>query len=610
MTILADMDDTIGTAINKEQTIRSSVARCGGAPTLSVNGAPFPAAAYMTYLEEYNDYGAFAAAGYRLFSVPVMFAGRWINSAVDGRPFHGGIFDKKDAPDYSALDASVRRILSACPEALIFPRLNLSMPLWWIGEHPDCTDGTGKRELLFSEAYRRTAAEMLRAALRHIGESDYAPHIVGIQLAGGNTEEWFHFDLNGGHCPNAESAFRAYLAQYAPGDAFAGLPDLSPLRGEGPYHHDGYLAAFLEFANRAVADTICALCAAAKEETGGRLAVGTFYGYTLEVSSPLWGTHALRTLLECPDVDFICSPNSYVGTRDPDADWTEMYPADSVRLHGKLCLQECDVRTHLTRPLNEAAPEYDPEKRYAAPIWQGLNGREESIAMLRKAFARQLIRGNGFWWFDMWGGWYRDPALMAELERMREICAASLTKPDRKSAAEVAVFADESAYRQMTDCGLRNAAYHQRTQLGRMGAPYDTYDVFDFEAVCERYKAVLFASACPTERMRQALALCGKKRVPYLAVSEEKQQFSASELRAFCRECGAHIYCETDDIVYVNKNYLALHASEAGEKTVFLKGVYAYRELLTENGQSGAGALLRVPMRKNETKLFELGKQG
>ncbi|MBQ6119006.1 MAG: hypothetical protein IJK98_07215, partial [Clostridia bacterium] len=129
---------------------------------------------------------------------------------------------------------------------------------------------------------------------------------------------------------------------------------------------------------------------------GGRLAVGTFYGYSLVVSSPLWGTHALQTLLRCPHVDFICSPNSYLGLRDPNADWTEMYPADSVRLHGKLCLQECDIRTHLTRPLYEAAPEYDPERRFTAPIWRGLRSRKETVSMLRKSFARHLVKGNGF----------------------------------------------------------------------------------------------------------------------------------------------------------------------------------------------------------------------
>ena len=107
--------------------VHSYVADCGGVPALFINGEPTPAAAYMTYLEEYNDYDAFVDAGYRLFSVPVLFAGRWINANDYCKPFHGGIFDREGAADFSALDASVARILSVCPDAFIFPRLNLSM---------------------------------------------------------------------------------------------------------------------------------------------------------------------------------------------------------------------------------------------------------------------------------------------------------------------------------------------------------------------------------------------------------------------------------------------------------------------------------------------------
>ncbi len=593
--------------MTKKNQTYSYVGLCGGVPALFVNGSPFPAAAYMTYLRERGDHAAFAAAGYRLFSVPVLFAGRWINSAVDGVPFHAGVFDREDAPDFTALDAAVREILAACPEAYVIPRMNLAAPLWWISAHPYCTDGTGKRELLCSAEYARFAEKMLRAVLRHAEQSDYAGRIVGYQLAGGNTEEWFHFDLNGGHCENAAAEFAAYLKKRGHGGADGRLPDLSSLRGAGPYHNDARLASYLEFANETVAELICRLCGAAKEETGGRVAVGTFYGYSLEVASPLWGTHALRTLLACENVDFICSPNSYIDTRAPDADWTEMYPAASVRLHGKLCMQECDVRTHLTRPLWQAAPAYDPERRYVAPIWQGLPSREAALDMLRKTFCRQLIAGNGFWWFDMWGGWYRDPVLLAALREMREVYEASLGKEDRASAAELAVFVDESAYRYMTDCALRGAAFRQRVPLGYLGAPYATYDVFDFEAVCKSHKAALFLSAAKTENMRRALALCKQNGVPYLAVSEQKTCFSAAELRAFCATAGVHIYCETDDLFYLGRNYFALRAVTAGEKTVTLPRPRAYRELLTEDGLRGAGSVIKIYARANETRLFALG---
>ena len=594
--------------MEKYKGIYSRAGDCGGVPTLFINGEPFPSAAYMTYLEEYNRYEDFAGAGYRLFSVPVLFAGRWISSTEVYKPFHAGIFDKKPEPDFSTLDASINRILSACPDAYIFPRVNVSMPLWWIEENPECTDGTGKRELLMSEKFRETAAGMLKAVIEHINGSDYAAHIAGYQLAGGNTEEWFHFDLNAGCCKNAESIFNGWLEKYYPGSGFSGLPDLSLLKGKGPYHKNEHLARYLEFANSSVAQTVCYLCTVAKRETGGNVVAGAFYGYSLEVSSPLYGTHALKTVLECDNVDFICSPNSYYGIRDLSTDWTEMYPAASVRLHGKICMQECDIRTHLTKLLSECAPEYDKGKNMTAEIWHPLKNSEQSVAAIRKSFSRQLINGNGFWWFDMWGGWYSDPEILDDMKKFGEIYASSLKKENRGSVAEVAVFADESAYGYMTECGLRNTAFDRRRELGCMGAPYDYYDVSDFARVYGRYKAIIFLSDLKTPALEEALALCGKNNIKYISTSALKTEYSANELRAFCKSRGVHIYCETDDIVYINANYAAIHSTGAGTKKIRFASRCSYKELLVENGIEATGDALTVRMNANETRLFEITK--
>ena len=592
--------------MDKYTGVYSSVEDCGGVPTLFVNGEPFPAAAYMTYLEEYNNYSQFADAGYTLFSVPVLFAGRWISVTEGLTPFHGGIFDVKDEPDFSSLDESVGRILSACPDAYIFPRVNLSMPLWWIEENPDCLDGTGKRELLCSLKFRQTAADMLRQLIDYVNLSPYASHIVGYQIAGGNTEEWFYFDMNAGCCKNAEDEFNAYLEKYYPGCGFSGLPDLSLLNGKGTYHKNEHLTAFLEFSSYSVADTICYLSSVAKEAIGGNVVVGTFYGYSLEVTSSLQGAHALKTVLDCGNIDFICSPNSYIGLRNNNYDWTEMYPAASVRLHGKLCMQECDIRTYLTRLLGDAAPEYDPGGVMNAPIWHPLGSKDQSIAMIRKSFSRQLIKGNGFWWFDMWGGWYNDEDILAEMARFRSISADSLTKENRVCKADIAAFVDESAYNYLTNGGLRNSAFNMRSSLGLMGANCDIYDISDYKDVADKYKGVIFLSGVKTDYLTEALDLCKKRGVKYISVSDIKKDFTVRELRAFCESAGAHIYCKTDDLVYVNENYVAVHASSAGDKTIYLDGTHTYRELLCDNAQTLTSDKIIVNMKNSETKLFEI----
>ncbi len=585
--------------------VTSCVSDCNGLPTLFINGKPFPAAAYMTYLTEYNHYSRFAQADYSLFSLPVLFSGRWI-SATDGlTPFCKGIFDEKDAPDFSAVDARIGEIIEACPDAYIIPRVNISMPLWWIEENGGCVDSTGKRESLYSEKWRESAADMLREFIDHVIHSDYASHIAGYHLAGGNTEEWFHFDMNAGLAPAAEPEFEKYLNEYYPDIEYRGLPDLSLLEGKGIYHNSEYLARFLEFASFRVADDIAFLANTAKKASGNQVVVGAFYGYSLEVTSPLYGTHALRYLLKCRDIDFISSPNSYLGERDGSADVTEMYPADSVRLHGKLCLQECDIRTHLTRPLSQAAPEYDPDGILAGNIWQGVKDKTTAVENIEKSFCRQLIKGNGFWWFDMWGGWYDDEDIMNDMSRYRSIYSASLERENRDSKAEAAVFVDESSYKFMTSCSLRSAICGLRRELGNMGAPYDIYDLSDFEQVYGRYKAVIFISCANTRSFKNAVSACRKTGLPFISNSRIKESFTAKELRSFLKANGVHIYCETGDLTYIGSNYFAIHASEEGKKTVTFKYEVSVREL-PGGEMSRRSDTFTFDMKAGETKLFEL----
>ena len=582
----------------------TQIKRLGGVPALFINGKPVPAAAYMTYLPERGRYADFAAAGYDLYSLPVFFAGKAISATAGVRPFGPGIFDG-ETPDYSSFDANVRAVLAVSPGAYVLPRVNVSLPDRWLAAHPDCLDATGKHESLFSEQAMVRAGTLLRAFLSHVQKSDYADRVIGYHLAGGCTEEWFHFDMDSPDvCKAAKQGFRRYLAQTRPEQAELPPPDFAALGTPGPRHGAEATALFLEYTSAAVVSYITHLAGITKKAAPGA-AVGVFYGYTLEVTSSRYGTHALSKLLQCPDIDFISSPNSYIGVRDPAADWTEMYPAASVRLHGKLCVQECDVRTHLTRPLSQCAPAYDPAGALTAPIWQPLPDKNAAVQQIRKSFCRQLIGGNGFWWFDMWGGWYADDALMAEMALYRQICAAALQKKNRAGVSELAVFTDERAYYELADCPLRGCAHEQRRALGLTGAPYDAYDISDFAAVYQNYKAVLFITGIETSGLRTARALCEKTNVPYLCNSERQPTFGTEVLRAFLRQSGVHIYCETDDILYVNENHIALHAVEAGVKTLRFRTAVALAPLL--GGKPACrGSTVKIPMEKNETALFEI----
>lgn len=588
--------------------IHSEIKDHGGVPTLFINGEPHAAVAYMTYLEKFNEYDDFAAAGYQFFSVPVLFSGRWI-SITDGlTPFKKGIFDIKGAPDFSLFDEAVEKILEACPDAYIIPRVNISMPLWWEKENPDelnIKDGKPCRESFYSDKWLNDASDLLRDFTRYANSCKYSSHIVGYQIAGGNTEEWFHFDMNGGYGECAKESFKDFLNEYYPETDYKGLPDLTLLSKKTEYFNNEYLSRYIEFANFRIAEAISHFAQIVKEETGNNVVVGTFYGYTLEVTNPLQGNHALNYILQDNNIDFICSPNSYIGTRSPDLDWTEMYPADSVRLHGKMCFQECDIRTHLTQVLSQKDPSTDPYGLLEAPVWHPRSSKYQAVNEIRKSFARQLIKGNALWWFDMWGGWYADEDIMNEMAIFKSIYEQSINDSDRSSNAEIAVFVDESAYKYLTDCSLRNIFHSQRSELGLMGTPYDIYDVNDFEKVYSDYKAVILLSNAKTVNMENARKICKNNDVPFIMTSPLKEKFTVNELRAFCKTNGVHIYCESDDIIYVNENYICIYAVSEGEKTIKLGKEKNIRELLGGEYKNTADTFT-IGMKKGETRLFRL----
>jgi len=510
----------------------SSVQNYKGVPTLFIEGNPVPGFAYITYRTYNARYNDFADLGCRLYSMPVFFGTQTINETSQIPPIAPGIYDT-DEPDYTLFDADVEKILAARPDAWIFPRVNLSLPKRWEDEHPDecCDFGfTDRRRVCFSsDAWAAETKRLLGLFIDHVENAPYREHIIGYQLAGGNTEEWFSFDMKGSVGKRSAEAFARYCRDRNLADT------------------EETLQAFY---SEMVAGRIMEFSAFAKEKTEHRLVVGCFYGYTLECTHFTTCHHALRRILACPDVDFICSPVSYAKTRPVGIDHACMLPVDSLKQHGKLYFAENDTRTHLSQAPNELP-------HYNAPIWFGPDP-EKTCEIIRMHFSRALTHGHAMWWFDMWGGWYDDDRYHSLLERCREICEEALQE-DRTSSAETAVFIDERAYAQK-DC-VRNLPYEIRIPLGHIGTPYDIYLIDDYPAVRDRYKACIFLCPAATDRLTEAAADAGERG---LVIDAAHGGISVGEIRSFCRDCGVHIWCGRDAVVYGCGRYLFVHGGEDG----------------------------------------------
>ena len=606
--ILFYSDKTVDGAL---PVTRSSIENYGGVPTLFINGEPQPALAYMTYFQENNEYESFTLAGYELFSLPVFFSTRGINTLSNISPFEQGIFEIKGEPNFEIFDQNIETILEQNSNAYILPRMNISMPTWWEEENPTevniTEDGESKRESFYSEKWRKDAGELVLQFIKHINQSDYRDRILGYQIACGNTEEWFHFDLNGGIGPAAERGFEAFIKQMYPDEVgdYDGLPKFKS--DNEVITDDLHHWRFLEFCSLAVADAISYFSGLVKEATNYQLIVGTFYGYGLEVYNSLYGTHALNYLLDNENVDFFCSPNSYQFQRKAGIDWPDMTVTDSMKLHNKFYFAECDIRTSLTKWINDSREGAALEGTYNSELWFGPKTIEDSLQLIRKTFTRQLIKGNGLWWFDMWGGWFENETIMEEMKAYEEIATVALHDKKRESVAKVAVFTDEAAYRYLNPRSQAGSIVSDaRHELGLTAVPYDSYDLNDFESVYKNYEAIIFLSPVVRQEMQQAINLAQESQIATLSINLQTPELSVKQLRDFYKDNEIHIWCKTDDVIYVNDNFIAVHAATSGKKTLNLDRERNITQLLPQETNSFKSDQITVEMNEYETILFRL----
>ena len=573
----------------------------------SIDGEEYPPIAYITYFEENNDYKKFADIGCKLYSVTISIANKPINAGTAFKPFFKGVFDDKNSPDFSSVDEAFDKILKACPDAYIFPRVYITMPDWWIEENETEvveTVASGKREALYSEKFREDGARLLKQLINYIENSKYADRVFAYHLSGGNTQEWFHFDLNGSYSKNALKYFNMYLKERNI-EAVQKLPELKECESEGEIK-DELLVKYLEFANSSVADTIEYFCKAAKEALSYKKIVGTFYGYNLEVMSPLWGTHKLSKLLDSEYIDFFSSPNSYNGVRKLGFDWGDMMPNESIKLHGKLPFMENDIRTHLTKYPADARKGCDPKRIYDVPVFKGPETEELSLSAINKSFVRQISRSNGLWWFDMFGHWYDSPALLEAAKSTFEayenlICENKITE------TEIAVFTDENI---SSKYGSRSKLYSYpniiRDVMSKCGAPFDIYLLDDFKKVMEEkeYKAFLFIDSDASAAKSEAKKVLQNKKLPFITFSDNSEQLNEVNIRKFLKESNIHIYSEDSDILYVGNGYLALHAIKEGEKEITLPKKYSVTD---QEGNTVRTDRLKLGLKKHHTKVFKIG---
>jgi hypothetical protein len=119
---------------------------------------------------------------------------------------------------------------------------------------------------------------------------------------------------------------------------------------------------------------------------------------------------------------------------------------------------------------------------------------QESIWQYRRGAG--FVLGNGVYqaFFDLHGGYFDDPALMAEVGRLNSVLGDARNH-DCSSVAEILVVSDESSCSYATFEGsfLQQTLQPAQVQFAKIGAPHDSILVNDLAlANLKRYKVVIF----------------------------------------------------------------------------------------------------------------------
>lgn len=400
------------------------------------------------------------------------------------------------AADWGPADRACQQVLAVNPRALLLPRVGVGTPEWWCRAHPGevMTWEDGSRQnyaVVASPLYRREAAARLGLLVAHL-EATFGDRLAGYHPCGQNTGEWFYQDtwenrLNG-YAAADTNAWRGWLGLRYHTDAAlqaawkdpsarlaeAGIPAAALRRGSpaGTLRdpaRERRLIDFAEFQQQAMADLVCELAHAVRQASRGRKLVTFFYGYLFEfgpvrLGPATCGHYALRRVLDCPDIDLLCSPISYFD-RGIGGSAPAMTAAESVALAGKMWLFEDDTRTHL------GTGDF-PGKIDGARDWH------ETVTMLQRNVAEEATRNFATWWMDLaMTGWFNDARLWAEMRRLEPLDRIFLERP-WPYRPQVAAVIDERAMLEtsasawtVTDPGV----YQARRPLARMGAPYGQY---------------------------------------------------------------------------------------------------------------------------------------
>lgn len=497
----------------------------GGMPTFLIDNKPLTTPVFETYVPEQHYFQQFAEAGAKVFSF----------STNLGNGFRKPVWQGPQQFDFSDIDELAHRVLSADPHALIMPRILLWTPEWWMERHPEEAQAlhNGSRTYsanvsmgragkmypsVVSAKWREDMAYGLSRIIEHMQNSDYGASIFGYMVQGLMTEEWYHWSIHSEELSDYSDhmirAFRQWLQKrYSSVTALREAwsdPSLkfekvfipskeARTRDRSRTFRDPSVEMpvidYYLFYNEVVPETIDYFASAAKAASGRRKAVGAFYGFMFEFGGdPEFGHNGLAPFLRSPNLDFIMVTASYTNRQlGRGADYLRS-PGTSVRLHKKLWYHDNDTVSFLYRETRRKRGQPEAEINADAENLGVTATAQETIWQWQRSAGMVLGTGCFQSWFDLHGGYFDHPELMAEVKRLNAVFQDTLNR-DRRSVAQVLVVSDEAScsYPTFESPLLPQTLRDTQLILAKMGTPHDTVLVDDLQLLdMTPYRLILF----------------------------------------------------------------------------------------------------------------------
>lgn len=607
--------------------------------------------AYRSFLPELEETARFAEMGIPLRTV---FIANTVSA--NGLPYcqYPMVWKQFGEYDFDPVDQQFGDIIKASPKAEFIVMLDLNTPVWMTRRlrHDSYNELT---HVLSLPQYREEARDYLDKLIRYI-EKGYGKRVKGYILMCGLTSEWFETAPRQSHAKNL--AWRKWCTERGLkyGKSTPREDELATAAFENVIYDpatEQEKIDYWRFHNWIISDAVLEFSKVTKRASNGKL-TGADFGYYMICNKEPCGVGNLdyERVVASPDFDLIVSPATYTG-REIGGGTGSQLVAGTSRRYGKRFYYSIDFWPHsLQNPYG----------------WkQYFHSWPETLAGNTRNAAFAIIQHADFHWFDMWGGFYRDPGMCERIAKLAKI-QKRFEMDDSAPDADVLVVADPDSLYGHIDWMMAGSEDENamcpdgfmpslgcgeafRNIINRLGVVYDVYSFNDLPHVdLKRFKAVILSDVWTiTPEKESVLRDCilkddrtavwvyapgisdGKdldvKRIrkwsgadfktPEVTTTDmggwkavyayDYRTLTQERLRGVLKAAGCHFWTDDPTPVMANEHLLSVHVKNGGRRMIHLpRKTMKVVDLLADKTVAENVDAFEVEFDTPDTKIFEL----